>query len=399
MSTESSEKTKTEKKENRTIWKKYLTLENIVFVSIILLMVGYFGVQTFFLNTTVPQVAVTTTSMVPTYYGYDLEYSIDHPKSIDIFRGDLLIVQNKEPQIGDTIIFKVPDQTIAIVHRIVATHTAKNGTNYFGTKGDNNPQTDFNSNSGNKFGWITEDQVLGVVIFKISHIGWLSLEVQKPTIQFILLASIIIVSGLWVYEYWIDSKKSEEEKRQEEIEEEEKQRKSQSRYKIKFGKRNIPFLGPRSIGYLTISFLIVFYFAGGLVNVMNGSNSVDLMRRDGGSLQEKGISITSNDIENNNIDLDKLYYFNTKLIVTSHGFLNSANHVKIKVDFEGATPNHPFYEWNIVYDFSGSKTINVVIPLRNPDISSNITVTVTLFSSGLMAQAPLHKQYSLMLTA
>ena len=95
--------------------KKYLTWDNIVFVLLLGLIVLYFLMQTFVLQTSAPQVAVTTTSMVPTYMGFDLYQDPNQSchngdgSCSDVFRGDLLIVQNKEPHIGDVIVFNNPD--------------------------------------------------------------------------------------------------------------------------------------------------------------------------------------------------------------------------------------------------------------------------------------------------
>ena len=80
--------------------KKYMTIENILFTIVLLIILFYFLVQVVVLQSANPQVAVETTSMVPTYQGYDFHESITGGPN-DLFRGDVLLVQNKDPMIGD----------------------------------------------------------------------------------------------------------------------------------------------------------------------------------------------------------------------------------------------------------------------------------------------------------
>ena len=125
------------------------TIENFIFVIILGSILFYLFFQVIILKTTSPQVAVTTTSMDPTYQGFDLTEQ-QNSQYYDILRGDLLIVQNIQPHVGDVIVFDIshlssicsrPIQTVPIVHRIIA-EKIWDCKYYYATKGDNNPTSD-----------------------------------------------------------------------------------------------------------------------------------------------------------------------------------------------------------------------------------------------------------------
>ena len=92
---------------NKKVLKSYLKWDNIIFIIILSVIFFYIFFQVIILKTANPQVAVTTTSMVPTYQGFDLTSNseLKPHQYYDIFRGDLLIVQNIEPHVGDVVVF------------------------------------------------------------------------------------------------------------------------------------------------------------------------------------------------------------------------------------------------------------------------------------------------------
>jgi hypothetical protein len=95
-------------------------------------------------------------------------------------KGDIVVVWGRFiPRVGDIIIFKPNEGSRAprpIVHRIVAIN---NGI--IETKGDHNAEQLTSSN--NIFGTdetsITQEQIIGKVIFKIPYLGWLKIFVME----------------------------------------------------------------------------------------------------------------------------------------------------------------------------------------------------------------------------
>lgn len=144
----------------------------------------------------------------------------------NLYQGDLVIVMDKEPasiqagyQNGDIVVIKSPEYHIdqgaepdfwdapnnkRIIHRVIDKKLI-NGTWYFLTKGDNNAMIDgsirtiskseeysiFEYNESNGV-YITEDAILGVVVFKIPFIGYLQ--------EYGLLLSIILIISLFMYQ-------------------------------------------------------------------------------------------------------------------------------------------------------------------------------------------------------
>lgn len=90
-------------------------------------------------------------------------------------KGDIVVVWGRfTPKTGDIIIFKPNLESIAprpIVHRIVNIDKEKN---IMQTKGDHNKKQLIQSNNIYKTDEtnITENQIIGKVIFKIPYLGW-----------------------------------------------------------------------------------------------------------------------------------------------------------------------------------------------------------------------------------
>ena len=91
-----------------------------------------------------------------------------------INRGDAVIVlDTKEIKLYDIIEYKL--DKIRVVHRVVSIEKYNNGEILYITKGDNNNVVDKEK--------VTEDQIVGKVLFKIPYIGypsvWLNDLFQK----------------------------------------------------------------------------------------------------------------------------------------------------------------------------------------------------------------------------
>jgi signal peptidase I len=200
------------KQSNEKQEEKQIPVKKIV-ISVILILSAFFGSFLIYftmqvsLNTQSPMVVVVSGSMEPT-----------------ILKGDLLIVQGKDPaniesgtiqnKEGDIIVFdarglwaSAPNEPI--VHRIVDKRL-ENGTWYFLTKGDANLNTDP--------AWVPANRIVGVVVARIPFIGWIKIFLTESNL---LVPIIVILSILIVISIFYDIFYAEEEK---EAKEEDKNR-------------------------------------------------------------------------------------------------------------------------------------------------------------------------------
>jgi signal peptidase len=103
------------------------------------------------------------------------------------FRGDVVVIEKTDflgikeintdnLQVGDIVIYKATWFPEPVIHRIIATGTAQNGTPYYVTKGDNNPVQDPAP--------VYHDQVMAKVIsfgstpFVIPKVGYITLWIR-----------------------------------------------------------------------------------------------------------------------------------------------------------------------------------------------------------------------------
>ena len=93
-------------------------------------------------------------------------------------KGDIVVVWGRfTPKIGDVIIFKPNPESQAprpIVHRIISIETDSEGKIILQTKGDHNGAqlTKDNNMYHTDETSITEEQIIGKVVFKIPYLGW-----------------------------------------------------------------------------------------------------------------------------------------------------------------------------------------------------------------------------------
>lgn len=134
---------------------------------ILSLVVIYFSLR-IALATERPFVAVVGSSMSPSLEG-----------------GDLVIVQGASPsniQIEDIIVFE-PPQGVRTIHRVTRMRV-QDGTIQFMTKGDAVDHED---------DWVSEQYVLGRVIYRIPYLGYLILDPVIIIVVVIVIAVIILV--------------------------------------------------------------------------------------------------------------------------------------------------------------------------------------------------------------
>lgn len=109
-----------------------------------------------------------------------------------IREGDIIVFRGVEPaeiEVGDIIIFEVPDELDEILppritHRVIDKKTTIYGV-VFRTKGDNAPLDSFE---------VPEDRVLGKEIAIIHYLGLIILLAKKPLGAAALVISFIVIS-------------------------------------------------------------------------------------------------------------------------------------------------------------------------------------------------------------
>ena len=356
--------------------KKYITMDNVIFAIILSSMVFYLIFQVFVLKTATPQVAVTTTSMVPTYEGFNLSENPDnHPiQYYDILRGDLLIIQNIEPHVGDVVVFNVSSELVPIVHRLIAERIV-NGTQEFATKGDHNPTTDA-STKGTNFGWIKRSDIYGVVVFSIHHLGWFSLLLQINYVKYLLIIAIGVIILFALFG------NSNSEKESEIVESSEKKDIKKRTVCLNIKSKKIQIHRPKLFVFLLMMVILTTYIGIGFVNYNSGTNNVQL-------------SFKNNDIIDlsspKNENFTTMIMVNYVMNVSSSGLLNTVNRVEITPVYNNVTTDviNPTYVWTIVYDYAGTKLIHPVLIFSiNPSIAHlriNTTINIKVFSTGLLA--------------
>lgn len=370
---------------SKTNLKTLLTWDNVIFAIILCAIIFYFFFQVVILKTTSPQVAVTTTSMVPTYEGFDLteNYDITPHQYYDILRGDLLIVQNIPPHVGDVVVFKVQTETTPIVHRLVVERVV-DGVIQFGTKGDHNPTTDIGT-IGNNFGWINESQILGVVVFAIHYVGWLSLQLQNPFIRVFLIVAVLAIIVLTIF----DGSNKSKEKEKNKVEKDTVAKISRKIY-LKFKSYKIQIYRPTFFLLMFLVMLIGTYAGIGVANYSSNQNTVHPL-----IINNQVIDLRGNLVEK----YSNIYLYDYELNISSSGFLNTVSKVVVQAVYNNLTTqiNNQAYVWTIVYDYAGTKSINSLLEFNVTPGMANIpietTLTYTIYSSGLLA-SPV-KTYSL----
>jgi hypothetical protein len=133
-------------------------------------------------NTDLPVVAVVTSSMqhdnaeetfygwLENHFGYNRSYMESWPLKKGFSIGDmLLVVRANNYEIGDVIVYSVPNEKVPIVHRIIKIN--EDGT--YQTKGDNNLSQLYYEFS------VKKEQIHGKAFFVIPKLGYFKLVLVK----------------------------------------------------------------------------------------------------------------------------------------------------------------------------------------------------------------------------
>ncbi|MFW9960285.1 MAG: signal peptidase I [Candidatus Thorarchaeota archaeon] len=150
-----------------------LVKTGFIILMIIGATLGAFGVFTIAMGTSSPLVVVESESMIPT-----------------LQVGDLLVLQAYAPEdiiVGTIVVYKADWHGKPIVHRVVEVEIIGSEYHYF-TQGDNN--------SGRDPSYRLYEDIVGVVVFVVPYIGYVTLFLHQPyglaTVIIIFVALLII---------------------------------------------------------------------------------------------------------------------------------------------------------------------------------------------------------------
>ena len=128
---------------------------------------------------------------IPTIFGNKIFIVLSGSMESEVYKGDLVIVKNTKAdslEVNDIIAFRDKDNYV-VTHRIIKI-VEEDGKKVFTTKGDNN-----NTEDSDK---VTEEQIEGKYVKKISGFGNVLLTMKKPLTLFIVLGVIVLGGIVWI---------------------------------------------------------------------------------------------------------------------------------------------------------------------------------------------------------
>ena len=134
---------------------------------------GAFGAFTLAMGTSSPLVVVESESMIPT-----------------LNVGDLLVLQAQAPEniiVGSIVVYNANWHDKPIVHRVVEVQLVESEYHYY-TQGDNN--------TGRDPGYRLYEDIVGVVVFVVPYIGYVTLFLHQPyglAIVIIIFVALLIL--------------------------------------------------------------------------------------------------------------------------------------------------------------------------------------------------------------
>ncbi|MGB9741341.1 MAG: signal peptidase I [Candidatus Bathyarchaeia archaeon] len=172
----------------KKLWKNDYFQTALMIVLVIIIVFGFWSGMQYALGTEYPMLAVSSGSMCMLPGPYCDGWS--HPFARTLHVGDLIIVRKVDPAdinakpypYGDIIVFHRGNDLI--VHRAID-ETVINGKIYFTTKGDGNDYPDAQK--------VSQDDVVGRVIFRIPWLGHVALLMRSSFATFIIIAIIILL--------------------------------------------------------------------------------------------------------------------------------------------------------------------------------------------------------------
>lgn len=328
------------------------------------------GITIFLGGSSHPTVAVTTGSMLPIYNGFQDDERTD----IYPFRGDILLVK-KVPietiEIGDVIVFDTPSVSDPVVHRVVA-KWQENDSYIFKTNGDNNQYVDTWEVPGN--------DIHGVVVSRIPHIGWFLLVVQTTAGKILILALAVLI--LFIGDDSEEATSAEGEPK--DVHQQDPGSLISSINSI--GRR---IKQKKSFTYALLASFIIFLFLGiNLLGLIQYPTSVKLYRFDDES-RVANLLISSTPLPPSSYSWEEYpnrttYFFPIQIEVQSGGIFNNIDRIEIRVN-----ETKGIYRWNTVYNFIGTRVFEGgIIAVMNSNSFVTASVSVSVYSRGLFASSP-----------
>ncbi|MFX1506936.1 MAG: signal peptidase I [Promethearchaeota archaeon] len=356
-------------------YKSIIELLILLGLAIIMAIALSFGITIFLGGSSHPTVAVTTGSMLPIYNGFQNDDNFDN--EIYPFRGDILLVK-KVPietiEVGDVIVFNTTNDksTPPVVHRVIAIWEI-NGDYFIETNGDNNEGPDKSFDT-------TGNDVLGVVVFRIPHIGWFLLVVQTTLGKVIILAFAVLILFIG------DDSEEEDAPSSEELRDTAQQDTNNLvSYILAIGKR---ILRNKSYRYALLALVIFFMFLSvNLSSLFLYSPSVRLYRIDDESLIANLMESPSPLFSRygwEEYDNQTVFFFPIQIEVQSGGIFNNIDRIEIRVN-----ETKGIYIWNTVYNFIGTRVFEGgIIADMNSSSIIHAAISVSLYSRGFFASSP-----------
>ncbi|KXN70019.1 Sec11-like 3, isoform CRA_b, partial [Conidiobolus coronatus NRRL 28638] len=120
-----------------------------------------------------PAVVVMSDSMAPAFHKGDILFQHLNPSPIEI---------------GEVVVFKLPDRPIPIVHRVLKLHAdAKTGEEFILTKGDDNPVNDRGLYDRGQL-WLERKHIIGRIKGHLPYVGMIPLLLnENPKLKQVLL--------------------------------------------------------------------------------------------------------------------------------------------------------------------------------------------------------------------
>ncbi|MHA1973799.1 MAG: signal peptidase I [Candidatus Hodarchaeales archaeon] len=350
--------------------KRVIEIGALIIVAGIMAILVSVGLNVFLAGSSSPQVAVTTGSMLPIYNGYQDNDGLP----IYPFRGDILLVRKVSPEnikIGDVIVFQRSNDSsdIPVVHRVIAKWEV-NGEFVFKTNGDNNVIPDY---------WKVYGQnIKGVVVFRIPHIGWFLIVVQSTAGRIVILAIAIII--LFYGE-------EEEDKNEEEKSSNLEKKNTSKEHRI--NNRLFALFRPRLMYSFLITLIFTVFMFSNVFSAFSSPPNISLYTINDDSFKH---NLLSSDNDSPTImstryswveDTSNLttFFYPIRIKINSGGLFNNIHRLDIAID-----ENKGLYSWNTVYNYIGVKIIEGgIIGYFATSGSNNVTISITLTCRGLLA--------------